>query len=184
MRSNLFYSNIVLQVFIMANNGKDKPPSGSEFDPKMYVEALVGEMTRKFTIQLEQLHERLDSVSQTQTPNVVQNPRPIPIPVARRMERVQPREVRVGHEEDYWEGYDDEEDRGSVVNYRRRGGRFREDRNHEDRGMGGIKMKIPAFQGKNDPEAYLEWEKKMELVFDCHGYSEIKKVKLAVVEFS
>ena len=32
-------------------------------------------------------------------------------------------------------------------------------------------MKIPSFQGKNDPEAYLEWERKVELVFDCHNYS-------------
>ena len=45
-------------------------------------------------------------------------------------------------------------------------------------------MKIPAFQGKSDPEAYLKREKKMELVFDCHNYSELKKVKLAVIEFT
>ena len=45
-------------------------------------------------------------------------------------------------------------------------------------------MTIPPFQGKNDPEAYLEWEKKIELVFDCHNYSESKKVKLAAIEFS
>jgi hypothetical protein len=25
-----------------------------------------------------------------------------------------------------------------------------------------IKLKIPIFQGKNDPEAYLEWEKKVD----------------------
>ncbi|XP_016740300.2 uncharacterized protein [Gossypium hirsutum] len=37
---------------------------------------------------------------------------------------------------------------------------------------------------RSDPEAYLEWEKKIELVFDCHNYSEIKKVKLAAIEFS
>ena len=48
---------------------------------------------------------------------------------------------------------------------------------------GSIKMKILLFQGKNDPEAYLEWEKKIELVFDCHNYSELKKVKLAAIEF-
>ncbi|XP_040967125.1 uncharacterized protein [Gossypium hirsutum] len=36
----------------------------------------------------------------------------------------------------------------------------------------------------SDPEAYLEWEKKIELVFECHNYSEKKKVKLAVIEFS
>ncbi|GLT25857.1 hypothetical protein SLA2020_009600 [Shorea laevis] len=36
-------------------------------------------------------------------------------------------------------------------------------------------MKIPPFQGKADLEAYLEWERKVELVFDCHNYSELKK---------
>jgi hypothetical protein len=44
-------------------------------------------------------------------------------------------------------------------------------------------MKIPSFQGKNDPEAYLEWEK-VELIFECHNYFEEKKVKLAVIEFT
>ena len=53
-----------------------------------------------------------------------------------------------------------------------------------DRNLGSIKMKIPSFSGKNDPDAYIEWEKKVELVFDCHNYSEEKKVKLAAVEFT
>ena len=33
---------------------------------------------------------------------------------------------------------------------------FREFRNQEDNNLGGIKIKILSFQGKNDPEAYLE----------------------------
>ncbi|KAH9649251.1 hypothetical protein KPL70_025912 [Citrus sinensis] len=37
---------------------------------------------------------------------------------------------------------------------------------------------------RDGQEAYLEWEKKMEFIFDCHNYSEAKKVKLAVIEFS
>jgi hypothetical protein len=37
-------------------------------------------------------------------------------------------------------------------------GRFREARNREDNNLGGIKMKIPSFQGRSDPEAYLEWD--------------------------
>ena len=45
-------------------------------------------------------------------------------------------------------------------------------------------MKILSFQGKNDPEAYFEWEKKVELIFECHNYSEKKKVKLVVIEFT
>ena len=44
-------------------------------------------------------------------------------------------------------------------------------------------MKIPSLLGRNDPKAYLEWEKKVELIFDCHNYSEEKKVKLVVIEF-
>ncbi|RDX81480.1 hypothetical protein CR513_37836, partial [Mucuna pruriens] len=53
-----------------------------------------------------------------------------------------------------------------------------------DNSLGNIKMTIPAFQGKNDLEVYLEWERKVEHVFDCHNYSEEKKVKLTVVEFT
>jgi hypothetical protein len=53
-----------------------------------------------------------------------------------------------------------------------------------DMNLGSIKMKIPSFQGRTELEAYLEWEKKIELIFDCHNYSEEKKVKLAVIEFT
>ena len=45
-------------------------------------------------------------------------------------------------------------------------------------------MKIPSIQGKNNHKAYLEWEKKVELVFVCHNYEEIKKVKLVAIKFS
>jgi hypothetical protein len=45
-------------------------------------------------------------------------------------------------------------------------------------------MKIPSFQDRTNPEVYLEWEKKIDLVFDCHNYSEEKKVKLEVIEFT
>jgi hypothetical protein len=44
-----------------------------------------------------------------------------------------------------------------------------------------IKIKIPSFQGRNDPKLYLEWEKKIELTFACYNYSEEKKMKLVVV---
>lgn len=50
--------------------------------------------------------------------------------------------------------------------------------------MGKIKLKIPIFQGKNDPQAYSEWEKKIELVFDCHNNPELQKIKLVVTEFT
>ncbi|XP_016580394.1 uncharacterized protein LOC107878037 [Capsicum annuum] len=43
---------------------------------------------------------------------------------------------------------------------------------------------MPAFKGTRDPDLYLDWERKVEVIFDCHNYTEVKKVKLAVVEFS
>ncbi|XP_035539637.1 uncharacterized protein LOC109000794 [Juglans regia] len=66
--------------------------------------------------------------------------------------------------------------------YRNREARMGRPRRDND--LGNIKIKISSFQGKNDPEVYLEWETKMEMVFDCHNYSEIKKVKLAAIEFT
>ena len=53
-----------------------------------------------------------------------------------------------------------------------------------DRNLENIKMKIPSFQGKNDPKVYLECEKKVDLIFECHNYSEEKNVKLAIIEFT
>ena len=78
------------------------------------------------------------------------------------------------HEEEKEEEYSD----------RRTNERRRRDEPRSDNNLGNIKMTIPTFQGKNDPELYLEWERKVEHVFDCHNYSEEKKVKLAVVEFT
>ncbi|PON72857.1 hypothetical protein PanWU01x14_063260 [Parasponia andersonii] len=97
--------------------------------------------------------------------------------------RFQLREVRAEDEKYYRDTFGDEDDQDSIVGNRRYGGQFRGDRNREDNSLGSIKMKIPFFQGKNDPEAYLEWEKKVELVFDYHNYSKIKKVKLVTIEF-
>ncbi|PKI76489.1 hypothetical protein CRG98_003122 [Punica granatum] len=73
-------------------------------------------------------------------------------PNARGRERVQLREVRVEDEENYGVGFDEEDDRDSVVSNRRRGGRFREVRNQDYNNLGSIKIKIPSFQRKSDPD--------------------------------
>ncbi|KAH0687978.1 hypothetical protein KY290_017101 [Solanum tuberosum] len=54
----------------------------------------------------------------------------------------------------------------------------------EDDNINSIKMNMPAFKGTRDPDLYLDWERRVEAIFDCHNYSEGKKVKLVVVEFS
>ena len=58
-------------------------------------------------------------------------------------------------------------------------------RNHGqlDDNFGNIRVNIPPFQGKSDPEAYLDWESKVENFFECHNYSEQKKVRMAALEF-
>ncbi|KAG7564179.1 Reverse transcriptase domain [Arabidopsis suecica] len=49
--------------------------------------------------------------------------------------------------------------------------------------LGGLKLKIPAFHGTNNPDTYLEWEQKIELVFVCQECAEVNKVKIAATEF-
>jgi len=81
------------------------------------------------------------------------------------------------------EGY--EEDEGG-----RRNKRYKERRNHRrygsrqrKEGIEEAKVKIPTFKGTCDPEVYLEWEMKVELVFACYNYNEEKKIKWASLEF-
>jgi len=131
------------------------------------MEAMMSEMRRVMKIEMEQVHEQIDQM-ENRSEEQPQNGHNL-----RRRERVPPREE---DEERYESGFDEEEDRDSIVNNQRPEGGFREVRNHKDNNLGGIKMKIPSFQGRSDPEAYLEWEKKMEFVFDCHNYSEKKKL--------
>jgi hypothetical protein len=112
------------------------------------------------------------------------------VPNARRTERHAHMDHFDDDHDDEFEDEDDQalnsEDRFMPMGERRCRG-FRRDprwQNGTDRNLGNIKMKIPSFQGKSDLEEYLEWEKKMELIFECHNYSTEKKVKLVVVQFT
>ncbi|XP_028223089.1 uncharacterized protein LOC114404211, partial [Glycine soja] len=48
----------------------------------------------------------------------------------------------------------------------------------------GVKLNVPPFKGRSDPDAYLDWEMKTEHVFVCNDYTDAQKVKLAAAEFS
>uniref|UniRef100_A0A2N9GY58 Retrotransposon gag domain-containing protein n=1 Tax=Fagus sylvatica TaxID=28930 RepID=A0A2N9GY58_FAGSY len=103
------------------------------------------------------------------------------VPNGRRQERRAPVDDSDGDHEDEFEGEEDQASlngEGRFVPRGERHGRgFRIGprwRDGIDRNLGNIKMKIPSFQGKSDPKAYLEWEKKVELIFECHNYSEEK----------
>ena len=117
--------------------------------------------------------------------------RPQRVPNARRQER---RACVDDSDDDHEDEFEDEEDQASLNNEgrfvprgERRGRGFRKDPRWQDgtnRNLGNIKMKIPLFQGKNDLEAYLEWEKKVELIFEYHNYFEEKSVKHVIIEFT
>ena len=144
----------------MSNNNASKSMTGG-VDMKFTMEALTSEVKRIFKAELDQFHERVEqSFEQPLNPPTRHIPR---------------RGVRVEEDEYDGNGFEDENNHDSAVGDRRYGGRHREARNHEDNNLRNIKMKIPSFQGKNDPEAYLEWERKVELVFYCHNYSKNMK---------
>ena len=103
--------------------------------------------------------------------------------------RRQGKRARVDDSDDYHEDeFEDEEDQASLNHQgrfalmgERRGRGFQRAPRWQDvtnRNLGNSKMKIPSFQGKNDPEVYLEWEKKVKFIFECHNYSEEKKVTI------
>ncbi|KAL4388979.1 hypothetical protein GQ457_09G015490 [Hibiscus cannabinus] len=90
------------------------------------------------------------------------------------------------HGEEYDGEIDDEQayERATRQGLRRQEPRHQRARPRVDDNLNKIKINIPPFQGKTDPEAYLAWEKKIEHIFECHNYSELKKVKLAAIEFT
>ena len=117
--------------------------------------------------------------------------RPQRVPNARRQERC----ARIDNfDDDHEDESEDEKDQASLNNKgrfvpraERRGRGFQRNPRWQDgidKNLGNIKMKIPTFQGKNDPKVYLEWETKVELIFEGHNYSEEKMVKLVVIEFT
>ena len=57
-------------------------------------------------------------------------------------------------------------------------------REPEQGGIGKSTVKIPSFDGKVDPYAYLEWEVKIEQIWNYHHFREDKRVQLAVSEFT
>ena len=44
-------------------------------------------------------------------------------------------------------------------------------------------IKIPKFKGENDPNIYIEWEQKVDQIFNIHLVSDQEQVDLVVLEF-
>lgn len=162
-----------------AGNGSESTGSvNANPDILVAIQAMQREFSR-MSMRLDNMQERLEENENRR--RVLGNER------RQEQPRAQP---RVG--EEHFNGIEEDSDNDYIDMGRhgQRGGRRgrpqRGLRNEEgvDRNLGSIKMSIPSFQGKSDPDAYLDWERKVEKVFDCHNYSEQKTVKLAITEFT
>ena len=108
--------------------------------------------------------------------------------VSTRLEEVEgrrDRREREHHERDLYSSQGSDggrEDNGMWRNRERRGPRRErwQERENEPRN---VKVKLPKFQGLSNPESYLEWEMKVDQVFNCHHLDEERKVNLASLEF-
>jgi hypothetical protein len=80
-------------------------------------------------------------------------------------------------QQDY--GGDTEQDSGH-----RQGRARRVPRHHGNDPFAKIKFKIPSFEGKYDPAAYLDWELEVEQKFECHDIPTTSQVKAAISEFT
>ncbi|KAL2248316.1 UNVERIFIED_CONTAM: hypothetical protein Sindi_2683900 [Sesamum indicum] len=137
------------------------------------MQALVSHFEKLFNHKLG-LHERLDQVE-----NQVAGPRAINQRHALNPCSQHPIYDEYLYDPSNREEYEDIR-RRRVNRPRDRSRRPRE----EDGGLGGVKVTIPSFKGKSDPEVYLEWKMLVEQIFSCHNYSETKKVKFPALEFT
>jgi hypothetical protein len=64
-----------------------------------------------------------------------------------------------------------------------RGNRPRDLHGHDD-AFSKIKYKIPPFDGKYDPDAYITWEIIVDQKFACHEFPETTRVRAATSEFT
>jgi hypothetical protein len=123
----LFFSNLCFAGIMTQDSGKSIAENDTKLtDPKVFMEAMISEMRRVMKMEREPVHERIDQM-ENRREEQPQNGRNL-----RRRGRVPPREE---DEERYGSGFDEEEDRESIVNNRRPRGRFGEARNREEDGF-------------------------------------------------
>ena len=138
----------------MSNKGGE---SSQSFDFKLYVESLRGDIGPIMDRKLEVIHERIDQLGSVKSAS-------------------KGSQGRTPLHESKNSNSDDE----VVIRPRRN----KRDLRIESKAIKGSKMKIPSFQGRSDPDAYLEWEKCIELIFDCNSHTNEQKMKLAIMEFT
>lgn len=144
-------------------------------DPQQCISVrdFIGEMKNMMREEFEHLHKKFDKVEEIIQHTPFRNDKS-----SHRSERIPIRRLKEGIGDYYDDRYVGKEE---CIFDRRHVDYFREGKQGDS--FGKVNSKIPTFHGKNDPEAYLHWEKKVELFFDCHNYCEFEKVKIATSGF-
>jgi hypothetical protein len=93
--------------------------------------------------------------------------------------------------DDKWDEYSanselDNHDARRLVQHNRHGrdGHWRREVRNNDDAFHKLKFKIPSFDGKYDPDAYISWELAVEQKFICFEFPENARVRAATSEFS
>ena len=108
MRS-FFFPNLCFAAIMSHDSGKSVAKDDTKLaDPKVFMEAMMSEMRRVMKMEMEQVHERIDQM-ENRREEQPQNGRNL-----RRRERVPSREE---DEERFGSGFDEEEDRDSIVKF-------------------------------------------------------------------
>jgi hypothetical protein len=79
---------------------------------------------------------------------------------------------------------EDRDQRRPCHNRRGTGGHRPREVHNNDNVFSKIKFKIPSFDGKYDPDAYLTWEMAVQQKFTCHDFPENACVGAATSEFT
>ena len=151
----------------MSSKGKTSNKEGQAESP-LVLQAMQQQFER-MDVLFNKIRDRMDR--QDTVIATWRKGRPQGGPYVRRQARCAPVDDSDGDHEDEFEGEKDQASLNSEGRFVPRGERHGKGfqtglrwRDGTDRNLGNIKMKIPSFQGKSDPEAYLEWEKKVELM--------------------
>ncbi|KAL1203462.1 RNA-directed DNA polymerase-like protein [Cardamine amara subsp. amara] len=136
-------------------------------------------------VTMNQLLDAIRSVSDriTRMETQAQRGRAVPVPNGQR----QPQQQEYEADENLLHQEDDPPPAPNFNQLPRRQdrARFRDaDEDQPRHGGKNVKLTAPLFAGRVNPEAYLDWEKRMEYIFEYYNYSEARKVSLAAAQLT
>ncbi|CAL9217718.1 unnamed protein product, partial [Arabidopsis halleri] len=132
----------------------------------------VAQLLANIQTQLQNLGDRINRIEQ-------------PPPAPRAHVAAAPRDNQEYDVEDPFDSEEEQRDLNHNLRPRRQYHRER-GRDEGNRREGGhdLKLKAPTFAGKVNPDAYLDWERRMEYIFGYYNYSDQRKIALAAAQLT